>query len=138
MLRRLAARYAELLQASLRDRLVAVVLFGSVARGEASPGSDVDLLIVARDLPRGVFARKRLLEEADDALASEIAALRAAGIDTRLSRIVRTPEEASRIVPLYLDMTQDAILLHDAGGFFAGVLQRLTEALTRLGSKRMH
>ena len=30
------------------DRLAAVVLFGSHARGDAEPGSDVDLLVVLR------------------------------------------------------------------------------------------
>ena len=41
-----ARRYAELLRQTLGDNLVSVVLFGSVARGEARPDSDIDLLIV--------------------------------------------------------------------------------------------
>src|SRR5262249_12250021 len=61
VLRRAASRYADHLAGALGDRLVAVVLFGSVARGDAGAGSDVDLLIVARDLPEGQFARKGLL-----------------------------------------------------------------------------
>ncbi len=47
-------RIAELAAAGLRDlyrpRLVRVVLFGSQARGEAGPESDIDLLVVLRDM----------------------------------------------------------------------------------------
>lgn len=39
-------------------------------------------------------------------------------------------------MPLYLDMTEDAILLRDEGGFFAGVLGRLRDRLRQLGAVR--
>lgn len=39
----------------LGDNLVAVVLFGSRARGEAEAGSDWDRLVIAHDLPQGPF-----------------------------------------------------------------------------------
>ncbi|HSF85140.1 MAG TPA: UPF0158 family protein [Acidimicrobiia bacterium] len=49
-----ATRIAELAAAELRDlygnRLVQVVLYGSQARGEAGPQSDIDLLVVLRDM----------------------------------------------------------------------------------------
>jgi predicted nucleotidyltransferase len=37
--------------------LIAIVLYGSWARGETRPGSDVDLLVIARNLPRDRFER---------------------------------------------------------------------------------
>src|SRR4051794_206433 len=43
------------LQAALGDRLVAVVLFGSRARGDAHLDSDWDLLVLAEGLPEGLF-----------------------------------------------------------------------------------
>jgi predicted nucleotidyltransferase len=137
VLRRAAEAYAEYLVATLGDQLLAVVLFGSVARGDAVAGSDVDLLIVARDLPAGQFARKRLLAAADAAFEPDVVAAESRGVEVRLARIVRTPEEAARIVPLYLDMTEDAVLLVDRGGFFAGVLDRLRASLRRSGAKRV-
>lgn len=136
-LRHLAEDYAGRLRATLGDRLVSIVLFGSVARGDPSPTSDIDLLIVARDLPAGQFARKRLLEAADAAFEPALAAAERKGIETRLARIVRTPNEAARSIPLYLDLTEDAVLLYDEGGFFAGVLERVRGALRRLGSRRI-
>jgi predicted nucleotidyltransferase len=136
-LRRIAERYAGLLASALRERLVSVVLFGSVARGDATASSDIDLLIVASALPPGQFVRKRLLGDADERIQADLDAARLQGIDTRLARIVRTPEEARRVRPLYLDMTEDAVLLFDRDGFFAGVLAALRASLQRLGAKRV-
>lgn len=137
VLRRLADRYAELVQSSLGERLVSVALFGSVARGDASVSSDIDLLIIAEDLPTGQFARKRLLAAADAAFEADLLAAERAGIETRLARILRTPREAARIIPLYLDLTEEARLLYDRDGFLAGVLDRVRASLRRLGSRRI-
>lgn len=137
ILRDLAQRYAGLLQQTLGDRLVSIVLFGSVARGDARPSSDIDLLIIADELPAGQFARKRLLTAADAAFEAALTAAEAKGIDARLARIVRTPREAARVVPLYLDLTEDAVLLYDRDGFFAAVLDRVRAALRKLGARRL-
>jgi predicted nucleotidyltransferase len=131
-----ALRYAELLRGALGDNLVSVVLFGSVARGEAGPDSDIDLIVVCETLPAGRFARLRLLGQADQAFEPELDRLRARGVRTRLSLVMKTRDEASRLVPLYLDLVEDARLLHDRGGFFSGVLERLRSALARNGAER--
>jgi hypothetical protein len=137
ILRQLADRYASLVESALGDRLVSIVLFGSVARGDASATSDIDLLIVATDLPTGQFARKRLLQAVDAAFERDLERAEAEGVEGRLARILRTPEEAGRVIPLYLDLTEDAVLLRDRGGFFAAVLERLRGSLRRLGARRV-
>lgn len=43
--------YARLVAATLGDDLKSVVLYGSVARGDAKTNSDIDLLVVADNLP---------------------------------------------------------------------------------------
>jgi len=58
------------------------------------------------------------------------------GIDTRVVPVVKTRQEAARVVPLYLDMVEDACLLVDRGGFFAAVLARLGARLAALGAER--
>src|SRR6266498_3145223 len=45
------------LRQCLGDHLVAVVLFGSRARGDATKTSDWDLLVIARDLPSSPLQR---------------------------------------------------------------------------------
>lgn len=98
--------------------------------------SDIDLLIVLETLPAGRFARKAALGGLDPMVEERLTALEARGYFPRLTRLIKTREEAGRIVPLYLDMTEDAVLLHDRGGFFAAVLERLRSRLRRLGAVR--
>jgi len=42
------------------DRLERVLLFGSQARGDAEPGSDIDLLVVLRDMASSWEERRRM------------------------------------------------------------------------------
>ncbi|MCX7838052.1 MAG: nucleotidyltransferase domain-containing protein [Anaerolineae bacterium] len=55
---------------TLGDNLVAIVLFGSYAKGTARRASDIDLLVVARQLPRG-SQRDALLQDQFDDLVIE-------------------------------------------------------------------
>lgn len=45
-----------------RVPVVAVVVFGSVARGDFNKGSDIDVLVVASDLPKRALDRLQLLD----------------------------------------------------------------------------
>lgn len=128
--------YAAGLRDLLGDRLVSVVLFGSVARGEAGPYSDIDLLIVIELLPAGRFARKDVLAALDPMVDAKLVDLERQGCFHRLCRLIKTKEEAARIVPLYLDLTEDAVLVYDREGFFAAVLARLRARLQVLGAVR--
>lgn len=74
-----AKDYAEALSTLLGDRLVSVVLFGSVARREAGRFSDIDLLIVSDTLPKGRFARKAVLGGLDRMAEERLAELEARG-----------------------------------------------------------
>ena len=50
--------------------------------------------------------------------------------------LLKTRQEALRVVPLYLDMVEDAGLLVDRGAFFAEVLTGLRARLAALGAER--
>lgn len=50
-LQQILAHLHQELSAILKDQLDQVVLFGSQARGEAMPGSDIDVLVVVKDEP---------------------------------------------------------------------------------------
>lgn len=119
------------------ENLVSAVLYGSVARGEAGVGSDVDLLFVFRDLPARRRERNARFWAAVDAHAARLDDLHRRGIDFDWSPTLRTVEEARHRSPLYLDMTLDARLLLDRGDFFAGILDALRARLRQLGSRRI-
>jgi predicted nucleotidyltransferase len=135
--RHLLEKLVEALQEKLRNDLVSVVVYGSVARGEARRDSDVDLLIVARNLPRSRFARQDLFIEVEEELEEEVKRLEGEGYRIDFSPILLTPEEATRVRPLYLDMVEDAVILYDRDGFFAKVLARLRARLEELGAQRV-
>jgi len=142
--KRLEQPYGQLLEKlvkalleKLGDNLVSVVIYGSVARGEARRDSDVDLLIIARNLPRSRFARQDLFIEVEEKLEEDLERLKEEGYHVDFSPVLLTPEEAARTRPLYLDMVEDAVILYDESGFFAGVLARLRARLEELGAQRV-
>ena len=134
---RLAEDYTGALKGLLGDALVSVLLFGSVARDEAAAVSDIDLLVVAEDLPRGRFARLDRLRAADEIVRPQLENLRRQGIFTDFHVLLKTPAEAAILRPLYLDFVEDAVILYDREGFFARVLNDLRASLDRLGARRL-
>jgi predicted nucleotidyltransferase len=134
--------YASLLErllAELRrefgDKLVSMVVFGSVARGDNRRDSDIDLLLVVEGIPPTVTGRVRLFEKVEDRLSIED--LRSKGYDVSFSPVIKTPAEAVRLIPLYLDMVDDAVILYDKDAFFTRVLERLRRRLSELGAERV-
>lgn len=136
MLRHLAGRYAEVAQDVLGDNLISVVLFGSVARGEARSDSDIDLLVICRELPTGVFRRQEVLEPVRERLQADLDRLWDQGCYTDFTEVIKTGAEAQKTHLLYLDMTEEAEILFDRDGFFAAVLARIQERLRKLGAQR--
>jgi predicted nucleotidyltransferase len=121
-------RYVAALRRRFGSDLVSVVLFGSWARGEARAESDIDLLVVARGLPRSRLDRSGLLMRTANEVGRALA--------DRISPVSLTPEEAAHTRPFYLGMLSGHVLLVDEGGFFAEILQRLRQRLAELGSRR--
>ncbi|HEY8487358.1 MAG TPA: nucleotidyltransferase domain-containing protein [Limnochordales bacterium] len=119
------------------ERLVAVAVFGSVARGTPRPDSDVDLLVVVRDLPLSRLARVQEFEEVEARVAGLLQSLAGQGVLTELSPVLKTPEEVEAGSPLLLDMVYDARILYDPHGFLRGRLERLRARLQELGARRV-
>lgn len=119
------------------DRLVSVVVYGSVARGTMRFDSDLDLLVVARGLPKGQPRRRVEFEAVERLVEPEMRRLADLGIETELSVVFKTPEEVEIGSPLFFDMVEDAKILFDRDGAFARRLDRLRRRMAELGSKRV-
>lgn len=127
----------KIMKEEFKDDLISVVLYGSVARGDNRNDSDVDLLIIIKNLPKdSMLKRIRLFEtKVEDKL--NLDEFWKNGYYISLSPILKTPEEAEKISPLYLDMVYDAIILYDKNQFFTKILQKLKERLKELGAERV-
>jgi predicted nucleotidyltransferase len=108
--------------------LISVVVFGSVARGEAGKESDVDLLVVADNLPDR-YERFKLFDKAEEKLESKKKELRKDGYQIFFSPIIKSKEEAEFLTPLYLDLVEDAVILKDEGDFLKKLWKDLGEDL---------
>jgi len=119
------------------DRLVSFVVFGSVARETYRFDSDIDVLIIAEGLPNGRMKRVAQFLTIEDRIESFLKTLQKEGINTYISPVFKTPEEAEMGSPLFLDMVEDASILFDSNGFFSKRLARLRNRLRELGAKRV-
>jgi hypothetical protein len=118
-------------------RLVTCAVFGSVGRGTPRDGSDIDLLVIVRNLPSGRMRRMEEFLPVEDRLAPLLATSAGEDGPPALSPVLKTPEEARSGSSLFLDMVEDARILYDEGGFFAGCLERLRSRLRQLGAQRI-
>ncbi|RMF27351.1 MAG: nucleotidyltransferase domain-containing protein [Chloroflexi bacterium] len=116
----------EALRKGLGESLIAVVLFGSRARGDATPASDWDLLVITRDLPARHLDRYRLLK------AHLPPTWRG-----RVSILTKTPTEfEATLPPLYLDIALDGVILYDPSGYARMRLQALRRLIEIKGLRR--
>jgi uncharacterized protein len=133
----LAKSYRDKAAEILGDQIVSIALYGSVARGQAGPGSDIDLFVVLEDAPPGMLARRRLLDPVRESLTPELEVLWRQGIYADFIEVFRTRAEARQFHPLYLDMSQEAILLYDRAQFLERLLARVKEHLKSGGAERI-
>jgi len=119
------------------ERLVSLVVFGSVGRGTPRPDSDVDVLIVADDLPDGRLRRVAEFRPVENALAPLLAEPAFAGGHVELSPIFKTRAEVTRGTPLLLDLVDDARVLYDREDFMRSMLARLRARLDQLQARRI-
>jgi predicted nucleotidyltransferase len=129
------------LQEACRDvygeRLVSVAVFGSVARGTMRHHSDIDLLLVIENLPTGRMARVREFEAVECRLAALLDEAARKGVHTSLSPVFKSPRELAHGSPLFLDMTQEVLILYDREAVLRSYLEKLRARLKALGSRRI-
>ena len=97
------------------DNLLRMTLFGSVARGDSTPDSDIDVCVIIKN-----GDSYRLLDRAID-ISFDID-YKENGLRTSLSPFLRTQEEyesglQERSAPVYENIEREGIVLYNAGNF---------------------
>lgn len=120
------------------EKLVSFAIFGSVARDTFRPDSDIDVLIIVENLPRGRVKRVIDFEKnVEEKLDREFRELASSGIYPVISPLIKTPEEVKLGSPVFIDMIQEVKILYDKDNFFKGYLNTLKKKLDELGAKKI-
>ena len=125
-IRPLLDRLLALLQARLGERLLAVALYGSLARGQARPTSDMDLLIVYRDDRMAVFDQFMEMLLRDLEHTPEWMELRHKGIKPDPYPVFFNQAELADTPWLLLDIQDHGIILSSGPPSGSGSLLRST------------
>ncbi|NHV99431.1 MAG: nucleotidyltransferase domain-containing protein [Thaumarchaeota archaeon] len=131
--RELVEQYIEKISKLFKEKIVGILLFGSVAKGKAKPfssaESDIDLILVVEGLPK---LQERIL------MASKlIAELKLPSI---VQAIYMTPEEFETHTKSksgwIIDALIDGIILHDPKSFLQNSKEKLLRELMEKGVER--
>jgi len=112
-------------------------IYGSVARGSAKANSDVDTLLISEDLNGSLGSRMKTLYTTEEAVQDESRWLRKHSIYAGLSFYPLRKSEAQRLPNLFLDLTEEAVILKDEEHFLERTLLELKTKLLKMGAKRV-
>ena len=132
LLDRVVAEY----RAALASDLVALACFGSVARGEARPESDLDLYAVTRSRV-SVLLDPRLERLQKLRESGEYQRLAAEGYRPDPMPIFHTVEQLRSHPWILLDIAHHGVVLFDPDGILATELEAVRRRLRQLGARRI-
>lgn len=137
-LRKLLPHCLEACRKVYGESLLGLLLFGSVARGDARFDSDVDLLLIADRLPPRRRQRLEALRgEAVEPLEEARDALFLRGYPAEISWIFRTPGELGEGAPFFLDLPEEGEILFERAKFVSDFLRRIERMRRREGARKI-
>lgn len=113
------------IKAIFGDNLVSVVLFGSYASGRQKNVSDIDILVIADNLPAKREERLSLVLSISRKYLSRG---KTVSIFLRSSKDIKNGFEYYN--PLLLNISENYRLLYDPGGFFSTLMKSIKKKIT--------
>ncbi len=134
----LANKIVEILKDSYKERLTSVCLFGSSVRGTLRDGSDIDFLVVIKEVKMSYHKRIKEIIPLLDAIRAlrEYEELENFKLHIEPCFLVFTADEIKDHPPILLDISQEGLILFDKENFLRKQLTQVKEALVRLGSRK--
>lgn len=133
------SEYCEVLYEHFSERLVGVLVFGSVARGTWDRNSDIDLLVVVDGWDKPVWERTRELLELRRRMreTEEFQRLAELNCPTTIRHYPLSRSEALEPHRIYLDACIEGVILYEREGFLSRVLEGFRKRLSALGARRI-
>lgn len=135
--RALLAKLLELIKNYYEDKLISLVLYGSVARGTAKKDSDIDIILILDNLSYKESMNRFLLVEQKLKESHEFILIKKSGFSPEIKPILFSKEEASESRYIFLDIVNDGIILYDMNDFFKKRLEKLRKRLNELDSRKI-
>ncbi|MBI4373537.1 MAG: nucleotidyltransferase domain-containing protein [Deltaproteobacteria bacterium] len=120
------------------EHLIVLAVYGSYARGENRPDSDIDLFIVLEKLPEKGSLKKHeaFVREVELPLDPLWSICSKEGIRMEVSALILSREQAKAFLPLYLDMAEHCLILTDKDDFLRKKLDQVGQQMKRWGSQK--
>jgi len=127
----LLVKFFYLLKEELEDKVLSMGLFGSVAKGTAEPGSDIDLLIITEGLDLTLVERTEYILKLKRAktIKEEIEFLHSYGYTPKINFIIKEKNEL-KVNFFTIDISFDMIILYDTGAlnqFLAKIKEKIKQ-----------
>jgi predicted nucleotidyltransferase len=130
---------AERLLDRFGEQLLGLLLFGSVARGDWTEDSDIDLLVLLEAYPDGTKGALGALLKVRKSLRGTPEYRRAfrSGFVPTVTFYPVDLEDSSRFRRMYLDAFTEGLILYERDGALTALLDRFREALREAGAVRV-
>ena len=117
--------------------LVSLGVFGSVGRGRPRYDSDIDVIMVMDNLPRGRYERLKVFEALEIRMVPLLEEACLLGVETVINPVLKSPSEVLMGSPIFIDMVEDLVLLVDRERFLETYMTSLRQRLKELGARRI-
>jgi predicted nucleotidyltransferase len=121
--RRLKNNIMASLESTLGGTIEAAILFGSIARNEATDRSDIDILVVGEVARKGFSEANRIVYQALEKVRT---------VNKRdTSVVVSTYEELAKVNSFVINVAFDGIIFCDATGRVTRLFAKIKQALSK-------